>query len=506
MWLLLLAVMFDRNEAFSGGDLVFSDDPMTWSEARKWCTDKRMKQVSIHSQFENDVIANHIELKNALHGPWIGLQNDENDASSGWSWSDGTSLDYQNWKDPTDDSKSGCVIFGFEGWLLYEHENQCSGNLHRALCYPPNHWIAAGNPASSKWTNVQRAECKENSAIESTAVSSGAFDHHIAVSCCNTNGEYPTDDQRKPSCDSGKTYREAVKICADKNKRLCTLQEMFSQFTQGTGCSFDYAYNWVSDYCEPSNKEHVFLLGGEKKTWQEAEDYCASHSKSKHLVSIHSNEHAVAALNKCNSKQCWIGLHSSQSDNTNYEWSDGWQFSYSFWILSNTQKKYQCVRLARSLGVWKDTDCKKKKFLPLCGGGASDAAAGSMPESDPDVKNHSAYKPADDLNPLVLGAAVGALVMAIATVILLVMRRRRKSAAEGKETEMSKVVGAHNVIHVEEGSIGDAPKKEEETGTEVVSAKSDENLAQHLAVLSSVAGSRQIPTAGLGKEAEAQAV
>merc|ERR1719410_2325394 len=46
----------------------------------------------------------------------------------------------------------------------------------------------------------------------------------------------------------------------------------------------------------------------------------------------------------------------------------------------------------------------------------------------------------DDLNPMVIGAAVAGLLMVIVAVVLFVMRRRRRRSAKGQEAEMGKVV------------------------------------------------------------------
>merc|ERR1719385_33883 len=46
----------------------------------------------------------------------------------------------------------------------------------------------------------------------------------------------------------------------------------------------------------------------------------------------------------------------------------------------------------------------------------------------------------DDLNPMVIGAAVAGLLMVIVAVVLFVMRRRRKRTAKNVEAEMGKVV------------------------------------------------------------------
>ena len=70
------------------------------------------------------------------------------------------------------------------------------------------------------------------------------------MSCCSNDGS----TGYRPDCDAyAKTYDEAVTICEDNGYRLCTLQEMlWNKVTDGSGCEFDWRYNWVSDECGSS--------------------------------------------------------------------------------------------------------------------------------------------------------------------------------------------------------------------------------------------------------------
>merc|ERR1712086_483129 len=79
-------------------------------------------------------------------------------------------------------------------------------------------------------------------------------DYDIGVSCCSDDGTSvsgwrPSDCNAHPA-----TYQEAVDLCSSNGHRLCTEQEMLSKVTAGLGCSYNAAYNWVSDECtEPGD-------------------------------------------------------------------------------------------------------------------------------------------------------------------------------------------------------------------------------------------------------------
>jgi hypothetical protein len=50
-------------------------------------------------------------------------------------------------------------------------------------------------------------------------------------------------------CEAG-DYERAVQICAAHGARLCTLQEILGECTQGTGCGYDSKQVWTSTACE----------------------------------------------------------------------------------------------------------------------------------------------------------------------------------------------------------------------------------------------------------------
>ena len=70
---------------------------------------------------------------------------------------------------------------------------------------------------------------------------------NIGVGCCSEDG---TKGYR-PNCNAHPaTYDDAVAVCSDAGYRLCTLAEMMSGITEGKGCWYDGAYQWVSDSCD----------------------------------------------------------------------------------------------------------------------------------------------------------------------------------------------------------------------------------------------------------------
>jgi len=85
----------------------------TWGEARSKCLERGGDLASIHSYEENDFISGLIQTYS-----WIGLNDIE--AESYFKWSDGTPLDYTNWRtdnpEPDNSTSQNCVhIQSLEG-------------------------------------------------------------------------------------------------------------------------------------------------------------------------------------------------------------------------------------------------------------------------------------------------------------------------------------------------------------------------------------------------------
>jgi len=74
---------------------------------------------------------------------------------------------------------------------------------------------------------------------------------NIGVGCCYEDASSGTVKGARPDCNAHpSTFAEAESVCADHDMRLCTLAEMATGITEGTGCWYDAAYQWVSDSCD----------------------------------------------------------------------------------------------------------------------------------------------------------------------------------------------------------------------------------------------------------------
>merc|ERR1711972_977597 len=75
-----------------------------------------------------------------------------------------------------------------------------------------------------------------------------------------------------------------------------------------------------------------------------------------------------------------------------------------------------------------------------------------------------------DSDSMLIGAGIGAVVMLLVVGLFAMIMKWRKSAAKGQESDMSKVVDAPNVVHVEDDSV-EVAKVEGAATVEVVDAE-----------------------------------
>merc|ERR1712173_287026 len=83
----------------------------------------------------------------------------------------------------------------------------------------------------------------------------------------------------RPDCNAHPaTYQEAVDLCAQNGYRLCTEHEMLfgksngKGITEGTGCWYDAAYQWVSDECDVETAAAAAASGSNKSGASDGED------------------------------------------------------------------------------------------------------------------------------------------------------------------------------------------------------------------------------------------
>nr|Q8JIW1.2 RecName: Full=Snaclec agkisacutacin subunit B; Short=Agk-B; Flags: Precursor [Deinagkistrodon acutus]AAF26287.1 agkisacutacin B chain [Deinagkistrodon acutus] len=99
------------------------DEPKTWADAEKFCTQqhKGSHLASFHSSEEADFVVTLTTPSLKTDLVWIGLKNIWNGCY--WKWSDGTKLDYKDWREQFECLVSRTVN---NEWLSMDCGTTCS--------------------------------------------------------------------------------------------------------------------------------------------------------------------------------------------------------------------------------------------------------------------------------------------------------------------------------------------------------------------------------------------
>jgi len=255
-------------------------------------------------------------------------------------------------------------------------------------------------------------------AESSTQASQGtSYGPDIAVSCCAADGSGVRQLGPDKQCFQAMTYLEADAICTQYDYRLCTLQEMLAQKTQGAGCSHDLRHNWVSTECKVGTA-HVVAQG--HKGWSgwgsAADSYCQSDTNNQ--AAYHSSKHARNIGVGCCSQDGSTGYRpdcnahpATYQEAVTVCTSRGYRLCTAAEILNHKTSGKGCWYNAAY--EWTSDECDISANAAISAGFS--AATGSDDES----------RSFEDFLPMVLGAAAGTALVASMVAMVLVMRKRK---------------------------------------------------------------------------------
>ncbi|CAJ0916039.1 unnamed protein product, partial [Mesorhabditis belari] len=103
--------------------------PMTFDEAEEYCASQKGHSVSIHSQEENDFVQKLAKNFTSSLVFWIGMKRNPNKENA-FEWTDGSSVDFTNWKVGEPDSNTHAYLWSNTGtWEAYSPTKQ-----YRFIC------------------------------------------------------------------------------------------------------------------------------------------------------------------------------------------------------------------------------------------------------------------------------------------------------------------------------------------------------------------------------------
>uniref|UniRef100_A0A669EGR2 C-type lectin domain-containing protein n=1 Tax=Oreochromis niloticus TaxID=8128 RepID=A0A669EGR2_ORENI len=102
--------------------------PMRWADAEFHCLSQGANLVSIHNMEEENFVRLLIEnFDHEQRGTWIGLSDIHKEGR--WMWSDGSVVDFYNWKkgEPNNKSNEDCVTKNYRTFKKW-NDWPCSSN------------------------------------------------------------------------------------------------------------------------------------------------------------------------------------------------------------------------------------------------------------------------------------------------------------------------------------------------------------------------------------------
>jgi len=141
--------------------------------------------------------------------------------------------------------------------------------------YATGHQVARGKASGSTWDDWDPDYyCQGDDNNQAAHNGWSGHGRDIGVGCCSNDGTMGD----RPKCDAHPaTYQDAVAVCSSENMRVCTLNEIMSEITAGTGCNYDGIYLWTKDECDAgtdmSASSHFYGSNGETGSDGEGRDF-----------------------------------------------------------------------------------------------------------------------------------------------------------------------------------------------------------------------------------------
>nr|XP_015210001.1 PREDICTED: macrophage mannose receptor 1 [Lepisosteus oculatus] len=397
----------------------------TWFEARDFCVAIGGDLLSIHSEAElHEVYGNigHFYNENA----WIGINL--HDPNAGFMWSDGTSVSYENWGYGEPNNHNDAELCG-ETSLFFglpwndrhcEHYNNWICKIRRGVTLKaaPNATVPQYNMTQDGWIeyngsqyymNSQRLPmedardyCKKNfgdlAVIEGESertflwkqISRGDEDQYYIgmtvgldktfqwldgspvsyVAWEKNEPNFANNDENCVSMYKNMGFWNDMN-CGAPLASICKRSSNFVNTTVAPtvipkgGCLPD----WL--YFEGKCYKMIGSNPAERKTWQDARNYCISVGGN--LVSITNEKQQVFLTTKLQemTADVWIGLNDINAE-MRFLWTDGKGVYYTNWAKGNpvsvpdgrylhSDEEFDCVVLVSSSptmsGQWKVEDC-----------------------------------------------------------------------------------------------------------------------------------------------------
>ncbi|XP_030286087.1 macrophage mannose receptor 1-like [Sparus aurata] len=272
----------------------FIKEPKTWKEAQRYCRENYTDLATVYDMNDTQRLSDSVNTGEA----WIGLHNDVGQDNRVWHWSlPGVEVTKYFWADNQPNDKNGienCVVIKNNKW----YDTACS-DKRAFICYDekPSEKKYTIHDDKKSWSEAQK-HCRENH-IDLVSGLHQLVDRNLRVKIKDHNNlwiglfrdGWRWSDGSKASFRNWESFK-------DDNSKKCAVTLLPSQIWYSRDCDEKKSF-----FCY---KEENMILIKEKKTWEEASDYCIKNHRG--LVSITDS-----------SQQRWAAMKAKEAD-TGYVW------------------------------------------------------------------------------------------------------------------------------------------------------------------------------------------
>ncbi|TKS93150.1 Macrophage mannose receptor 1 [Collichthys lucidus] len=298
----------------------FIGESKTWEEAQKYCKKEYTDLATVYDMTDMERLKNSRKTQDEA---WTGLYNNPGRNNRMWHWSL-PGLEYneseKQWNDGEPNDKNGrlenCVTMKRQNWKWLD--DRCDSSRHAFICYDekkkPNDTYCVINETMT-WPQAQKY-CREHHTDLISGLNQLNQVKDLIPPKKNWIGLFR--DTWRWSDGSSSSFRNWEPEVEDKN---CTLLKSSGQ--------------WRSADCDETKPFFCYddevILIKERKTWEDALDYCRDHYRQ--LVSItnpHQQELVQKKARNADTPYVWVGLRYTCALNL-WFWVSDQTVSYNNW-------------------------------------------------------------------------------------------------------------------------------------------------------------------------------
>ncbi|KAI4899425.1 hypothetical protein NFI96_029373, partial [Prochilodus magdalenae] len=295
--------------------LILIQQNLTWREALRYCREKHLDLVSVHSE-EIHIWVKEVAQKASTQHVWLGLRRTCH--FSFWYWVSGESICYQNWA-PAVSGVSAFVphqyVFVNESKTWTEAQNYCRQTYTDLATINTMEEMKKLNatlkdkPSSSVWIGLSRG-------------GTGKWLWSLADGGVYSEGDtYRNWNSGEPDNAKGQGNEFCVGMFKDKGT-------WFDVTCDASYTSVCYDGKNVQIHIKKKTNTERYVFINEKKSWYEAQSYCRDHHTDLVRVRNQTENQQVFDLStqSHSDSDIWIGLFYDS-----WTWSDQSDSSFRYW-------------------------------------------------------------------------------------------------------------------------------------------------------------------------------